>query len=139
MRRRCVVASATAAGLVLAAAAAGAALAPAANAAGQKHRYLVVARSAADLGTVKNIAANAGATVIPGPGTTVTAVQATDAQAAALDASAATTTVVRDRRVSLVEPEAVATKAPTGLDRRSVGGRGWGSTGKQDPPTRCPA
>ncbi len=76
MRRRRAIAVGTAAGLTLSVVAAATALAPAATAASQKHRYLVVARSASDLGAVKAEASRSGAEVIPGPGTTVVAVQA---------------------------------------------------------------
>jgi subtilisin family serine protease len=138
MRRRRALAVATAAGLTLSTVAAVSALAPAASAASQKHRYLVVARSAHDLGAVKAHAAGDGADVIPGSGSTVVAVQATDAQAASLSASGLTRTVVRDRIVSLVDENAVGRSFPTGRQRISGNGEGHGSAVAADPASSLP-
>ncbi|MFN8155905.1 MAG: S8 family serine peptidase [Candidatus Nanopelagicales bacterium] len=132
MKQPRVVALLTAAGVAVATVAVGVSLSPA-GAAPAKHRYLVVARSAADLDGVTREARNAGATVLPVGGSTVVAVQATADQAASLDASALTTTVVPDRRVSLVDQQAVGTSFPTKLNRTAFGGSARGSRVTFDP------
>lgn len=132
MKQPRVVALLTAAGVAVATVAVGVSLSPA-GAAPAKHRYLVVARSAADLDGVAREARSAGATVLPVGGTTVVAVQATAAQAASLDASALTTTVVPDRRVSLVDQQFVGTSLPTSLSRTRFDGTAHGSKVAFDP------
>lgn len=133
MKKPRTVALLTAAGVAVATVAVGVSLSPSAGAASAKHRYLVVARSAADLDGVEREARSTGATVLPVGGSTVVAVQATADQAASLDASSLTTTVVPDRRVSLVDRSAVATSAPTALNRQRFDGSGRGTPVTFDP------
>jgi len=116
------------------------ALPQAANSATTEHRYIVVARSAADLGALKAVANKAGANVQDVGGSTVMAVQATAAEVSTIDSSSLSSLVVRDRRVSLVDPESTrVTSRPTALNRKAYhGDNGSGRAAAQDPAYALP-
>jgi subtilisin family serine protease len=111
-----------------------------ASSATAEHRYLVVARSAADLSGLKAVARSAGANIADVGGSSVMAVQATAAEASTINSSSLSSLVVRDRRVSLIGPESSGvTSLPTGLTRRAFdGGHVSSHPAAQDPAHALP-